>query len=92
MKKRTQVALSFAAGYLIVKIGIAIYRHPLGAAVAFTIMIMLSAFGGASALEIAHGIVSLTVIYALVFVIAAGYNEQWFAAILVHRFLNPCRI
>jgi hypothetical protein len=82
MKKRTQVAMSLAAGYLIVKIGIAIYRHPIGAAVALAIMIVLSLCGGASALEAAHGAVSLTAIYAFVFIIAIAYNGQWLTATL----------
>src|SRR5579863_5436354 len=80
MKQRTQVAMSFVAGFLIVKIDIAIYRHLLGAVVAFAIMILLSPFGGASALEAAHGAVSLAAIYAFVFVIAIACNGQWLAA------------
>jgi hypothetical protein len=37
MRKRAQAAMSFVARYLILKIGIAIYRYPLGAAVAFAV-------------------------------------------------------
>ena len=30
MNKRSQIALAFAAGYVLLKTGIAIYRHPVG--------------------------------------------------------------
>jgi hypothetical protein len=80
MKKGTQAALSFAAGYLVLRIGIAIYHHPVGSAVVFAIIITVSAFGGTSASEAAHGAVALAVVYALVFVIAAGWSRRWHTA------------
>jgi hypothetical protein len=52
MNKRSQIALAFAAGYLLLKMGIAIYRHPVGAVVVFAILTVFSVIGGASASDV----------------------------------------
>jgi hypothetical protein len=54
MNKRSRIALAFAAGYLLLKIGIAIYRHPVGAAVVFAILTVFSVIGGASSSDVVH--------------------------------------
>jgi hypothetical protein len=81
MKKSTQAALSFAAGYLILRIGIAIHRHPVGSAVVLTILIIGYAIDGASALEVASATLSLAFIYGLVFIIGLACAGRWIAAL-----------
>ena len=81
MKKGTQAALSFAAGYLIMRIGVAIHRHPVASAVALTIIIIGYAIDGASALEVASTALSLAFIYGLVFIIGLACAGRWIAAL-----------
>ena len=82
MNKRFQVALAFAAGYLILKMGVAIYRHPVGAVVVFTILTVFNVIGGASASDVVHAISSFTVILGLVFIIGLAWEGRWVAAFL----------
>ena len=82
MNKRSQIALALAAGYLLLKIGIAIYRHPVGAVVVFVILTVFSVIGGASASDVVHAIFSLAVIIELVFVIGLACEGRWVAAFL----------
>jgi hypothetical protein len=81
MKKNTQAALSFAAGYLIVRIGAAIHRHPAGSAVVLTILIIGYAIDGASTLEVVSTALSLGFIYSLVFIIGLACAGRWIAAL-----------
>ena len=82
MNKRSQIALAFAAGYLLLKMGIAIYRHPVGAVVVFAILTVFSVIGGASASDVVHAISSFTVILGLVFIIGLACEGRWVAAFL----------
>ena len=89
MNKRSQIALAFAAGYLLLKMGIAIYRHPVGAVVVFAILIVFSVIGGASASDVVHAIFSFAVIIGLVFIIGLACEGRrvaaflWFIALLI---------
>jgi hypothetical protein len=82
MNKRSQVALAFAAGYLILKMGVAIYRHPVGAVVVFAILTVFSVIGGASASDVVHAIFSFAVIIGLVFIVGLPCEGRWVAAFL----------
>ena len=82
MNKRSQVALAFAAGYLLLKMGIAIYRHPVGAVVVFAILTVFSVIGGASASDVVHATFSFAVIVGLVFIIGLACKGRWVAAFL----------
>ena len=82
MNKRSQIALAFAAGYLILKMGIAIYRHPVGAVVVFAILTVFSVIGGASASDVVHAIFSFAVIIGLVFIVGLACDGRWVAAFL----------
>ena len=82
MNKRSQVALAFAAGYLILKMGITIYRHPVGAVVVFAILTVFSVIGGASASDVVHAIFSFAVIIGLGFIVGLAYEGRWVAAFL----------
>jgi hypothetical protein len=82
MNMRSQVALAFAAGYLILKMGFAIYRHPVGAVVVFAILTVFSVIGGASASDVVHAIFSFAVIIGLVFIVGLAYEGRWVAAFL----------
>ena len=82
MNKRFQVALAFAARYLILKMGVAIYRHPVGAVVVFTILTVFNVIGGASASDVVHAIFSFAVILGLVFIIGLACEGHWVAAFL----------
>ena len=82
MNKRSQVALAFAAGYVLLKTGIAIYRHPVGAVVVFAIIVVFSVIGGASASDVVHAIFSFAVMIGLVFIIGLAYEGRWVAAFL----------
>jgi hypothetical protein len=82
MNKRSQVALAFAAGYLILKMGVAIYRHPVGAVVVFAILTVFSVIGGASASDVVHAIFSFAVIIGLVFIVGLACDGRWVAAFL----------
>ena len=82
MNKRSQIALAFAAGYLLLKMGIAIYRHPVGAVVVFAILTVFSVIGGASASDVVHAISSFAVILGLVFIIGLACEGRWVAAFL----------
>ena len=82
MNKRSQVALAFAAGYLLLKMGIAIYRQPVGAVVVFAILTVFSVIGGASASDVVHAIFSFAVILGLVFIIGLACEGRWVAAFL----------
>ena len=87
--KRSQIALAFAAGYLLLKIGIAIYRHPVGAAVIFVILTVFSVVGGASASDVVHATFSFAVIVGLIFIIGLACKGRrvaallWFIALLI---------
>ena len=81
MKKGTQAALSFAAGYLILRIGVAIHRHPVGSAVVLTILIIGYAIDGASAPEVVSTARSIGFIYGLVFIIGLACAGRWIAAL-----------
>ena len=89
INKRSQVALAFAAGYLLLKVGIAIYRHPVGAVVIFAILTVFSVIGGASASDVVHAIFSFAVILGLVFIIGLACEGRlvaaflWFIALLI---------
>jgi hypothetical protein len=89
MNKRFQIALTFAAGYLLLKIGVAIYRHPVGAAVIFVILTVFSVIGGASASDVVQGTFSFAVIVGLVFIIGLACKGRqvaalfWFIALLI---------
>ena len=89
INKRSQVALAFAAGYLLLKMGIAIYRHPVGAVVIFAILTVFSVIGGASASDVVHAIFSFAVILGLVFIIGLACEGRlvaaflWFIALLI---------
>ena len=80
MNKRSQIALAFAAGYVLLKTGIAIYRHPVGTVVVFAILTVFSVIVGASASDVVHAISSFTVILGLVFIIGLACEERWVAA------------
>ena len=82
MNKRSQIALAFAAGYVLLKMGIAIYRHPVGAVVVFAILTVFSVIGGASASDVVHAIFSFAVIVGLVFIIGLACEGRWVAAFL----------
>ena len=82
MNKRSQIALALAAGYVLLKIGIAVYRHPKGAVVVFAVLTALSVIGGASASDAAHAIFPLAVIIGLVFIIGLACEGRWVAAVL----------
>ena len=81
MKKSTQAALSIGAGYLILRMGVAIHRHPVGSAVIFTVFLISYALDGASALEVASTALSLASIYGLVFIIGLACAGRWIAAL-----------
>jgi hypothetical protein len=89
MNKRSQIALAFAAGYLLLKIGMAIYRHPVGAAVVFVVLTVFSVAGGASASAVVHATFSFAVIVGLVFIIGLACKGRrvaallWFVALLI---------
>ena len=89
MNKRSQVALAFAAGYVLLKMGIAIYRHPVGAVVVFAILTVFSVIGGASASDVVHATFSFAVIVGLVFIIGLACKGRrvaallWFIALLI---------
>ena len=89
INKRSQVALAFAAGYLLLKMGIAIYRHPVGAVVIFAILTVFSVIGGASASDVVHAIFSFAVILGLIFIIGLACEGRlvaaflWFIALLI---------
>ena len=89
MNKRSQIALAFAAGYLLLKMGIAIYRHPVGAVVVFAILTVFSVIGGASASDVVHATFSFAVIVGLVFIIGLACKGRrvaallWFIALLI---------
>ena len=89
MNQRSQVALAFAAGYLFLKMGIAIYRHPVGAVVVFAILTVFSVIGGASAPDVVHATFSFAVIVGLVFIIGLACKGRrvaallWFIALLI---------
>ena len=89
MNKRSQVALAFAAGYLLLKIGILIYRHPVGAAVIFVILTVFSVVGGASASDVVRATFSFALIVGLVFIIGLACKGRrvaallWFIALLI---------
>ena len=82
MNKRSQIALAFAAGYLLLKIGIAIYRHPVGAAVVFAILTVFSVIGGASSSDVVHATFSFAVILGFVFIIGLACEGRRVAALL----------
>jgi hypothetical protein len=82
MNKRSRVALAFAAGYLLLKMGITIYRHPVGAVVVFAVLTFFSVIGGASASDVVHAIFSFTTILGLVFIIGLACEGRWVAAVL----------
>jgi hypothetical protein len=77
-----RIALAFAAGYVLLKIGIAIYRHPVDAVVVFAILTVFSVIGGASASDVVHAIFSFTVILGLVFIIGLACKGRRVAAVL----------
>ena len=89
INKRSQVALAFAAGYLLLKMGIAIYRHPVGAVVIFAILTVFSVIGGASASDVVHATFSFAVIVGLIFIIGLACKGRrvaallWFIALLI---------
>jgi hypothetical protein len=56
VNKRSQVALAFMAGYLLLRIGIAIYRHPMATVAVFAMLTVFSVIGGASASDVIHAI------------------------------------
>jgi hypothetical protein len=82
MNKRSQIALAFAAGYLLLKMGIAIYRHPVGAVVVFAILTVVSVIGNASASDVVHTIYSFTAILGLVFIIGLACEGRRVTAVL----------
>ena len=82
MNKRSQVALAFAAGYVLLKMGLAIYRHPVGAVVVFAILTVFSVIGGASASDVVRATFSFAVIVGLVFIIGLACEGRWVAALL----------
>jgi hypothetical protein len=82
MNKRSQVALAFSAGYLLLKIVIVIYRHPVGVAVVFAILTVFSVIGGASSSDVVHATFSFAVILGLVFIIGLACEGRRVAALL----------
>jgi hypothetical protein len=82
MNKRSQVALAFAAGYLLLKIGIALHRHPAGAALVFAILTVFSVNGGASGSDVIHATFLFAVILGLVFIIGLACEGRRVAALL----------
>jgi hypothetical protein len=82
MNKRSQVALAFSAGYLLLKIVIVIYRHPVGVAVVFAILTVFSVIGGASSSDVIHATFSFAVILGLVFIIGLACEGRRIAALL----------
>ena len=82
MNKRSQIALAFAASYLLLNTGIAIYRHPVDAVVVFAILTVFSVIGGASASDVVHAVFSFAVIIELVFIIGLVCEGRWVAAVL----------
>ena len=67
---------------MFLRIGIAIYRHPVGAVVVFAILTVFSVNGGASASDVVHAIFSFAVIIGLVFIIGLACEGRWAAAFL----------
>ena len=90
MNKRSQVALAFAAGYVLLKTGIAVYRHPVGAAVIFVILTVFSVLGGASASDVVRATFSFAVIVGLVFIIGLACKGRRVAALLWFITLLVC--
>ena len=82
MNKRSQIVLAFAAGYHLLKIGVAIYRRPVGTAVVVAIIMVFSVIGGASASDVVHAIFSFAVISGLVFIVGLACEGRWVAAFL----------
>jgi hypothetical protein len=80
MNKRSQTALGFAASYLLLKI--AIYRHPVGAAVVFAMLTVFGVIGGASASDVIHATFSFAVILGLVFIMGLACEGRRIAALL----------
>ena len=90
MNKRSQIALAFAAGYVLLKIGIAVYRHPVGAVVVFAILTVFGVIGGGSASDVVHAMFSFAVIIGLVFIIGLACKGRWVAAVLWLMALLTC--
>ena len=82
MNKRSQIVLAFAAGYHLLKIGVAIHRRPVGTAVVVAIIMVFSVIGGASASDVVHAIFSFAVISGLVFIVGLACEGRWAAAFL----------
>ena len=82
MNKRSQVALAFSAGYLLLKIVIVIYRHPVSVAVVFAILTVFSVIGGASSSDVINATFSFAVILGLVFIIGLAYEGRRVTALL----------
>jgi cytochrome c oxidase assembly factor CtaG len=82
MKKRTQVALSFGLAYVIVSTGVAIWRHPIAAAIAFAAIFVIYALGGPPIWEAIHSAIALAAIYALVFIVGLACTGRGLAAYL----------
>jgi hypothetical protein len=82
MNERSQIASAFAAAYVLLKIGIAMFRHPVGAGVGFGILIVFSVVGGASASEVVHAALSFMVTLGLVLIIGLAREGRRVAALL----------
>jgi hypothetical protein len=90
MNKRSEIALAFAARFVLLKFGIAVYRHPVGAVVVFAILTVFSVIGGASASDVVHATFSFAVIVGLVLIIGLACKGRRVAALLWFIVLLIC--
>ena len=75
--------MAFSAGYLLLKIVIAIYRHPVGGgSYVFAILTVFSLIGGASSSDVVHATFFVAVILGLVFIIGLACEGRRVAALL----------
>jgi hypothetical protein len=63
MKKSTEAALSIGIAYLLMKFGLAVWRHPIVSTIAFTAVFVLYALDGAPFWEAVRSARSLAAIY-----------------------------
>jgi hypothetical protein len=82
MKKSTEAALCFGLGYVLLRTGIAIWRHPVGSAIVLTAFFIAYAFDAPSPWEALHSAIALATLYALVFIVGLACSGRGLAAFL----------
>lgn len=82
MKKSTEAALAVGVAYLLMKLGLAIWRHPIISAIVFAALYLPYALGGPPLWEAVRSARSITPIYALVFIVGLAFTGRGFAALL----------